>query len=63
MLKHLLNLIRNKKMTVEEKEEQRQSFAYGNVKLHNDKITRKIIAECSQSLDEDDDLDNIEDFH
>lgn len=64
MLEYILNFIRNKKMTSEEKEAQRQSFAYGNVKLHNDKITREMISKCSQDLDEDVlDTDNIEDFH
>lgn len=40
-------------MTPEQKEEQRRSFAYGNTKLENDRITRETIAVAAKGLDEE----------
>ncbi len=42
-LKNLLERTRNARMTREEREEQRRSFAYGNSKIENDRITRETI--------------------
>jgi len=39
-------------MTPEEQEAQRRSFAYGNVCLHNCEITRKIIDEAAEQLNQ-----------
>jgi len=38
------------KMTVAQKEEQRRSFAYGNTKIENDRITRKMVNEQAETL-------------
>ena len=43
-LKTLLEKTRNTKMTREQQEEQRRSFAYGNSNIENDRITRETIA-------------------
>jgi len=37
-------------MTVAQKEEQRRSFAYGNTKIENDRITRKMVNEQAETL-------------
>ncbi len=49
-LKALLERARNVRMTPEEQEEQRRSFAYGNTKIENDRITREIIDREAESL-------------
>lgn len=36
--------------TAEDKEEQRRSFAYGNTKIENSRITRELIDEEADSL-------------
>lgn len=46
MSDELLTLIekaRSVKMTSEQREEQRRSFAYGNAKIENDRITRATV--------------------
>ena len=42
-LKDLIEKSRHVQMTPEEKERQRRSFAYGNAKIENDRITRELI--------------------
>jgi hypothetical protein len=37
-------------MTPEQEAAQRRSFAYGNCKLENDRITREMIAEADKRL-------------
>jgi len=37
-------------MTPEEREKQRQSFAYGNSNIENERITRDSISEASKKL-------------
>jgi hypothetical protein len=49
-LKELFERAKTLKMTPEEQEEQRRSFAYGNVKLANDLVTREIIDEAAERL-------------
>jgi hypothetical protein len=46
MMKHLEDLLEAAKdavLTQQEKEEQRRSFAYGNTKIENPRITREMI--------------------
>ena len=42
-LEDLIEKSKSVRMTPEEREEQRRSFAYGNSKIENDRITREII--------------------
>lgn len=49
-LKDLLERARKIKMTPEQQEEQRRSFAYGNTKIENDLITRDMIDEAAERL-------------
>lgn len=42
-LKYLLEEARKRKMTADEKEEQRRSFAYGNARIENERVTREKI--------------------
>lgn len=49
-LESLLAKAKTHPMTDAEREAQRQSFAYGNVKLHNDAITREMVADASERL-------------
>lgn len=45
----LLEHARSTTMTPEQREAQRRSFVYGNVKLANDKITRELVDEVADS--------------
>lgn len=49
-LKLLLKAARSVEMSPEDREEQRRSFAYGNSKIENDRITRKTIDEQAEYL-------------
>jgi len=49
-LDDLLKRAENYEMTEEEKEEQRRSWAYGNIKLHNQDITREIVDRIADDL-------------
>lgn len=49
-LEELLAWARKHPMTPEEREEQRRDFAYGNVKLHNENITREMIDRAAERL-------------
>lgn len=42
-LKYLLEQAQRHKMTADEKEEQRRSFAYGNAHIENERVTREKI--------------------
>ncbi|TMQ09479.1 MAG: hypothetical protein E6J90_16785 [Deltaproteobacteria bacterium] len=49
-LDKLLELARHKQVTQEEREAQRLSFAYGNARLSNPRITRDSIKEAADQL-------------
>ena len=49
-LEKLIEIARDVEMSASEREAQRQSFAYGNTKIENDKITRKMISEQASRL-------------
>ena len=49
-LEQLIEQARRQKMTPEQREEQRRSFAYGNTKIENDRITRRMIDEAAERL-------------
>jgi predicted ATP-grasp superfamily ATP-dependent carboligase len=46
----LIERARAVKMSLSEQEEQRRSFAYGNTKIENDRITREIVDEAAEAL-------------
>jgi hypothetical protein len=49
-LNELLKRAGERRMTPEQREEQRQSFAYGNTKFENDRITRSTVERASEEL-------------
>ncbi len=49
-LRRLIDMARNVEMSPEQKEKQRQSFAYGNTNIENDRITRETIARAAEEL-------------
>lgn len=52
MTKHLQDLLeaaRKVVPTAEEKEQQRRSFAYGNTKIENERITREMVEEIAEA--------------
>lgn len=49
-LQELIEKSRSVKMTEDEQEEQRRSFAYGSAKIENDDITRDIINDAATRL-------------
>ena len=49
-LKEQLKQTANAKATPEQREMQRQSFAYGNTRFENDQITRETVARASRDL-------------
>lgn len=49
-LEMLIEQAKQRKMTPEQREEQRRSFAYGNTKIENERITRKMIDEAAERL-------------
>jgi hypothetical protein len=53
MTKHLeilLDAAKNAVTTAQEKEEQRRSFAYGNTKIENPRITREMVDRAAELL-------------
>jgi len=46
----LIEMARAVRMSPCDQEEQRRSFAYGNTKIENDRITREIVAEQAEAL-------------
>jgi hypothetical protein len=46
----LIEMARAVGMSPREQEEQRRSFACGNTKIENDRITREIVAERAEAL-------------
>ena len=49
-LAKLLEMAKKVTMTPEELDQQRRSFAYGNAKIENDRITREIIDVAADSV-------------
>jgi hypothetical protein len=49
-LQELLDEARKSVLTPEEKEEQWRSFAYGNTKIENSRITREMVDQEAESL-------------
>ena len=49
-IKALLEAAKSVKMSPQEQEEQRRSFAYGNTKIENERITRETIDKEAESL-------------
>ena len=49
-LQQLLDKARRKELTPEEKEEQRRSFAYGNTKIENPRITREMVDKAAEDI-------------
>jgi hypothetical protein len=49
-LQYLLEKSKGIKMTPEEREEQRRSFAYGNTHIENSRITRGVVDEQAEKL-------------
>ena len=49
-LEKLLELAKRVQMTPEEKEKQRRSFAYGNARIENERITREAIDRAADSI-------------
>jgi hypothetical protein len=49
-LQRLLDAARKRNFTVEEKEEHRRSFAYGNTNIENSRVTRAIIDREADNL-------------
>ena len=47
-LQRLLEAARKVPFTAEEREAQRRSFAYGNAKIENDRITREMVDELDE---------------
>ena len=45
----LIERARSVRMTSAQKEEQRRSFAYGNTKIENDRITREMVNELAEA--------------
>jgi hypothetical protein len=50
-LEELVSRARNINMTTEQLREQRQSFAYGNTHIENERITREMVAEADRKIE------------
>ncbi len=49
-LQKLIDAARQHRITPADREAQRRSFAYGNTKIENDRITREMVAEQDELL-------------
>ncbi len=49
-LDRLVEAARNRPFSLEEREAQRRSFAYGNTKIENDLVTREMVNEQDELL-------------
>ena len=49
-LKRLLEVAKTVRMTPEQKEEQRRSFAYGNAKIENEFVTREMVDQAAEEF-------------
>jgi len=54
-LKALVDAARSVRMTAAQKEEQRRSFAYGNTKIENERITRETVDRQAEALQSEND--------
>jgi len=52
-LETLLKIAKTVKMNSDEYEQQRRSFAYGNTRIENERITREIIDKAARLLDDE----------
>jgi hypothetical protein len=50
-LQRLLEAARARRQKPEEDEQQRRSFAYGNAKIENDRITREMVDRQAEALE------------
>jgi hypothetical protein len=50
-LEELVKRARNIEMTPKQQAEQRRSFAYGNTRIENERITRELIADVDRELE------------
>jgi len=50
-LEELITRARKITMTAAQLREQRQSFAYGNTHIENDRITREMVAEADKKIE------------
>jgi hypothetical protein len=50
-LEQLIEATRNWKLTPREREAQRRSFAYGNAKIENPRITREMVDRQAEALE------------
>ncbi len=50
-LRALLEAAKAVKMTPEEQEVQRRSFAYGNAHIENEYVTRETVAEAAEAME------------
>jgi hypothetical protein len=55
-LEKLIESSREKSMSIEEKEAQRRSFAYGNANISNGLITRELIDNAAEAIKIESDL-------
>ena len=46
----LIEMARSVRMSARESEQQRRSFAYGNTKIENERITRELVDEQAEAL-------------
>lgn len=51
-LQTLLEAAKKVVLTAEQKEQQRRSFAYGNTKIENSRITREMVDRAADALNE-----------
>jgi hypothetical protein len=49
-LQKLIDAARSRLVSEDEREAQRRSFAYGNTKIENDRVTREMVAEQDELL-------------
>lgn len=49
-LQLLIDAARNRPFPEAEREAQRRSFAYGNAKIENDRVTREMIVEADEEI-------------
>lgn len=52
-LSKLVEKAKGIRMTAEEKEEQRRSFAYGNANIENSAVTRAVVDQAAEELARD----------
>jgi len=49
----LIEMARSVRMSARESEQQRRSFAYGNTRIENERITRELVDEQAEALKRD----------